>query len=245
VTIAPDAVRDVNAHFYGGEHHIAVRLLADPLMKKVWKEILKESHTLEMADTQKFKDRLDSLPRPYRMETWGAPISSSLAEQACASFFLATSIIFAERARFLGDPPQLRWVQGNSAIKESDIRKESERYENAAKACRDALLFPHRAASDPALAAALTASAVYFDEWIKVLKRSNMNSPYLVERETGGGDDLRAQVRHVATVTREMFGTFMYRTAATVSSVATGSAISWQNVKNWCKDDLTLPSSTS
>jgi hypothetical protein len=225
-SVAPNAVRDVNARFFGGEHYIGRLLCSDPRMEQVWKTLMKEGDAREKTSPKEFKDRLDSLRDIYRMEKWDTPTDGVLLpDQACASFFLATSIIIGV---------------GNHAIKESNIQKELTRCQDAATLCREALCFPHRAANDPDLAAALSLSAAYFEEWAKILKNSNMNSPYLVERATGGSDDIRAQVRHVATVTREMFGSFMYRTVATAASVATGSAISWKQVANWCDDDLTL-----
>jgi hypothetical protein len=232
MTVAPDVVpnivRDVNAFFYGGEHTIGRPLCTDSRMGQVWETLMMEARNRELANPKEFKDRLDSLRDIYRIETWHAPTGGvSLADQACASFFLATSIIFGV---------------GNHAVTESRIQKELKRLRDGAALCREALHSPHRAASDPELAAALAASAAYFEEWAKVLSNANMNSPYLVERATGDRDDTRVQVRHVATVTREIFGSFMYGTVATTASVAKGSSITWKNVENWCNDDLTLPS---
>jgi hypothetical protein len=167
----PDAVRDVNTHFYGGEHYIGQRLLTDSRMGQVWKTLMKEGCARELANPEEFNDRLDSLPVDYRMKNWGAAADElSLAEQACASFFLATSIIFAV---------------GNHAINDRDVRKELKRYQEAAKLCREALYFPHRAANDPGLAAHLAASAAYFEEREKFISNANMNSPYIVERARG------------------------------------------------------------
>ena len=111
------------------------------------------------------------------MEKWGTPTTGvSLTDQACASFFLSASIIFGV---------------GNRAIKERDIQKELKPCQDAATLCREALFFPHRSANDPDLAGALSASATYFEEWIKIITNANMNSPYLVERATGDHDDMK------------------------------------------------------
>ena len=228
MTVVPDVVRDVNARFYEGNHYIAQRLCAESSMGEVWKTLGMEGRNRELAGPKKFKDRLDSLLGVYRMETWGAATDQiSLADQACASFFLAASIIFGV---------------GNHAVKESDVQKELKRYQDAVTLCSESLCSPHRATNDPDLAAALSASAAYFQEWIKIISNANMNSPYLVERATQGHNDVRAQVRHVATVTREIFGSFMYGTVATTASVAKGLLITTKSVENWCNHDLTLPS---
>jgi hypothetical protein len=106
MTMTPDAVRDVNAHFYGGEHYIGRRLLDDPNMGQVWLALMSEGND---HNPQSLEGRLDSLDGLYRMETWGAPTYGvSLADQACASFFLATSIVFGV---------------GNHVVTESSIQR--------------------------------------------------------------------------------------------------------------------------
>jgi hypothetical protein len=185
----PEAVSRASAAL-GNEHYIGRLLCSDPRMGQVWKTLMAEGRNREVANPQEFKDRLASLLDIYQMEKWGTPTRGvSLTDQACASFFLAASNIFGV---------------GNRAIKERDIQKELKRYQDAATLCREALFFPHRAANDPDLAGKLSASAAYFEEWIKIITTANMNSPYLVERAKGDHDDIRAQVRHVATVTRDI-----------------------------------------
>jgi len=154
MTMAPDAVRDVNAFFFGGEHHIAVRLLADTRMEQVWKTLRKEGSDRELANSKEFKDSLNSLPDNYRMETWGASAPSALADRVCASFFLAASIIFGV---------------GNRTVKKYDIEQEAKRWRAGAALCREALSNPHRATVDPDLTAA------------PLLRRRAINAPPLAE----------------------------------------------------------------
>jgi len=224
----PGAARDVSARL-GDEHCIGLRLRTNPRMRWVWRKLVSEGRKRELSNSKDFEDRLDSLPDLYRMEAWDAPTCGvSLAHRACAAFFLATAIIFAVR---------------NQAVTESKVARELKRWRDGAALCREALHAPHRASVDRALSDALSASAAYFEGWAKVLTNANMNSTYLIERASGEErDDIRAQVRHVATVTREIFGSFMYGTVATAASTATGFPISPKDVENWCHDDLSLPS---
>ena len=92
----PNAIRELNACFCGGENTIGQRLCTDHRMQQVWKTLTTEG-TREAEDREKFERRLNSLPKRYRQETWDPDQSMygvSLTDRACASFFLATAIVF-------------------------------------------------------------------------------------------------------------------------------------------------------
>jgi hypothetical protein len=215
----PDAVRIANAHFYGGENCIGRRLLEDPNMGQVWQTLMREGRGHIPKD---FEDRLNSLHRDYRMETWvetwDAPMCDVLAERACASFFLATAITFSRK---------------NPAVAESKLKSEVKRWRDGAALCREALEEIDVARGDPKTAQGLETSAAYFEKWAEVLTNSNMNSPYLVKRKSRGRDHIRGQVRDVAAVTRKIYGSFMCGTVATTASAATGLDISLKDVEDW------------
>ena len=82
----PDAVRIANAHFFGGENCVGRRLIEDPNMGQVWQTLMLEGRGRNPED---FEDRLNSLHRDYRMETWvetWAVRKCDLAERGCAFF---------------------------------------------------------------------------------------------------------------------------------------------------------------
>jgi hypothetical protein len=230
LVLMPEVIREVSSRL-GDEHCIGVLLRTDPRMRRVWQTLANEGRKRELSDPKGFRDRLDSLSERFLMETWGTPTHEvCLADRACASFFLATAIVFAI---------------GNRTVREYDIRAEVQRWRAGAALCRGALQSPHRARVDPALQDALSAAAAYFEEWAELVEGANVNSPYRIgrasrERAPGGkkdvpGDDhIRGQVREVAAVTEKIFGSFLYRTVATAATVATGSLISAGNVERWC-----------
>lgn len=209
----PGAVRQLNAHFFDGAHFIGVRLLEDPNMGQVWQTLMREGRRRNPKD---FEDRLNSLHCDYRMEhwvkTWDPPTRDVLAERACASFFLATAIIFSRK---------------NPAVTKSHLKSEVKRWGDGAALCRQAL---DMARGDPKIAQALETSGAYFEEWAKALSTANMNSPYLVKRASRGRDHIRVLVRDIAVVTQKIYGSSMYRTVATAASAVD---ISWKEVEDW------------
>ena len=211
----PDAVRIANAHFFGGENCVGRRLIEDPNMGQVWQTLMLEGRGRNPED---FEDRLNSLHRDYRMETWvetWAVRKCDLAERGCASFFLATAIIFSRK---------------NSAVTKSKLDAELNRWQFGAVLCREAL---DMARCDQKIAHALETSAAYFEEWAKELSTANMNSPYLVKRASRARDHIRGLVRDVAVVAKKIYGSSMYGTVATAASAAACSDISLETVEDW------------
>ncbi len=190
---------------------------------EVWKTLNTEGRRRAIEEIQPEIDRKDRL---YRRD-WRV---SYLADSACASFFLATAIIFTIR---------------NATVREHDLELEVSRWRDGAKLCREALSSPHRATVEPDLAAALKMSADYFEGWAKFIELTSAGSPYLIKRNaherapggrkgTGGNENVRGQVRELAEATEQIFGTFLYGTVARAASVATGLKISSENVEKWC-----------
>jgi hypothetical protein len=212
---------------------IVDRLLTDPQMESVWR-ILRAKSVDQAA--------LEKLPPNLRLDNW---VEASLEtrdatanDAACAAFFAYAVIIF---------------TLGNRSVKEQDIKREMSRWRDGAAICREALSGVHRATVDPALAAALSMSADYFEEWARSLERSAANSPYLIGRgalerapggkkNAGGDENVRGQVCDVANLTQQVFGSFLHKPVATTASVATGLVIASKSVENWSRA-LRIPSS--
>jgi hypothetical protein len=196
---------------------VGERLLTDERMKRVWKTLNAEGRRCARDDPDDFEGRLNKLEERYRRETWDTapppdtetgfsclpPLLAAklagrmsvdevnredaryrrdlrvayLADSACASFFLAAAIIFTLR---------------NSTVKEYDLEQEAWRWRTGAALCREALSSPHLATVDPALAAALSMSADYFDGHATSIGTGAAASYYVIERNSrlrapGGG----------------------------------------------------------
>jgi hypothetical protein len=235
----PNAIRELNACFCGGENTIGQRLCTDHRMQQVWKTLTTEG-TREAEDREKFERRLNSLPKRYRQETWDPDQSMygvSLTDRACTSFFLATAIVFSV---------------GNQVRRASKIEREAQDWRTAAELCAKLCAEPGapqqhlHAAIDPDLIDALRKSAAYLEKVANFIQTTNEDSPYLIGREAklrapGGNENIRGQVRDVAAVTKKIFGQVLYGTVATAANVASGLKISGKNVAKWCAD-LPAPS---
>jgi hypothetical protein len=200
---------------------IADRLLTDPKMESVWQ-------TLTVTDVD--AAALEKLPENLRLDHW---VEASLGtrdatdnDAACAAFFASAVIIF---------------TLGNRSVKEHDIKREMSRWRDGAALCREALSGPHRARVDPALAAALSMSADYFEGWAGSIERSAASSPYLIGRGARKkgvlrrNDNIRGQVCDLARITHKVFGSFLHVPIATAATVVTGQSISPKSVENWSK----------
>ena len=170
-------------------------------------------------------DRADALHRKSRRAAY-------LADNACASFFLAATIVF---------------TLDNRTVTESKIKREVNRWQDGARLCREAL--NSHATVNPDHAEALAKTAVYFEEHAKFIETMSAKSPYFInrnarERAPGatkgrtGNENVRGQVRELAAVTEQIFGHFLYGTVATVVSVASGLSITPTSVENWCAQPI-------
>jgi hypothetical protein len=172
---------------------------------------------------------LEALPPNLRLDNW---VEASLEmrdatanDKACAAFFASAVITFTNK---------------NPTVKEYDIEQQAKRWRDGAKLCREALSGMHRARVDPALAAALSMSADYFEGWASSIERSAASSPYLIGRGArlrapGGNENIRGQVCDLAHVAHGVFGLSLYVPIATAACVVTGQAISSKSVENWSK----------
>ena len=102
----------------------------------------------------------------------------------------------------------------------------------AAELCRWTREHDITARMKPELMPALDAVAQHFDAVAG--KEGNLKSLLVVKGHRGDGV-ARAYVRVLGQVTRELFGTTLFRTVATTASVALGRKIEWPQVRNWTK----------
>jgi hypothetical protein len=99
-----------------------------------------------------------------------------------------------------------------------------------ASACRD-LIKTRRVGDEPSLSLAFELVAGFFE---KEARREERTDPRFLVKNRIKDDQARAYVRMLADLTRRIFGATLYRTVATVATVALGRPIGWQQVRNWC-----------
>lgn len=195
------------------------RLLVDPRMEKVWAH-LRRKDTIP---------KLDQLQRLERLETWTIPGTHSIQQQGCAALFIATVLEFST--------PQ---VIGTRA----DAQASADRYLHAAEVLREFLSespdpFWSRDAArlrDAANVLIPTLEALA-EAWrqsgnVRILARSS--APHDDNNEVPAADQVRAHARALALATHRIFGEYMYRTVATVMSVAADTTVTERAVRNWC-----------
>jgi hypothetical protein len=238
----PEAVSKVANGDFLGHFPVGERLLTNQRMERVWKKLRTEGIKLAQSNPEAFEKELNELPYSYRRESRDdSPPSDRfdptprrvtyLADSACASFFLATAIIFTFR---------------NRTGTERDLKQEVQRWRTGAQLCREARSSPHRATVDPTLAAALALVTDYFEGHIASIETTAAGSPYFIgrnarERAPGGGknaignENVRGQVCDLARITQKIFGSFLHTPVATAASVATGLPINSTTVENWSK----------
>jgi hypothetical protein len=107
----------------------------------------------------------------------------------------------------------------------------AKQFANVATACRNMIDRDGRVRKDRKLAAALTRVANYFESWS--LEASRVESPHLVKHRTRD-DQARSYVRVLGNETRDLFGTTLYATVATTTTVLLERPISARQVRNWC-----------
>jgi hypothetical protein len=81
------------------------------------------------------------------------------------------------------------------------------------------------------LAAALELVAKYFSA--SAVKLSRAQSPLFVKHRTKD-DEARAYVRVVGDETKKLFGSTLFRTVATVATIALQRPVDWRQVRKWC-----------
>jgi hypothetical protein len=113
-----------------------------------------------------------------------------------------------------------------------DRAAQAKPWAEAAELCRWTREHDITARMDPGLIAALDVVAQHFGKGAR--REGNLDSPLVVKHHYGD-DVARAYVRVLSQVTRELFGTTLFRTVATTASVALGRKIDGRQVRNWTK----------
>jgi hypothetical protein len=189
---------------------IRQRLLTDPRMEKVWQ-------VLQRMEVN--KSGLDSVDSFQRLRAWDIPEDGlSSQDLACAAFFCYAV------TKLSSPPPVITRAQIEDLVK---------RYLDAAVLCRspDYNLLP----MTQKLSEVRSIAGRYLEDQARMWEQRT--SPGIVERSSGtrGDDRVRICVRALATETHRLFGSFLYRTVATVVIVGLEiEPISAKSVENWC-----------
>src|SRR5437899_5205983 len=201
------------------------QLLRDSRMKKVWQELRKRApNDISSKLKEDERGRLQLL-----IEFADLPEQDvSGPDKACLAFFISVAWI-------VGTPG------GRHVWTKAQADEQASQWEKAAASCRWVAhepMFPkHR------FAAAEMAS--FFEEHAVSLRKrgylANLDlqiAPYVLGRSSGsrGDDKIRGYTRAIAVDARRLFGSFSYRTVATVATVALGKDVSQKSVQSWCKD---------
>jgi hypothetical protein len=197
------------------EGTVAHRLLTDPRMKSVWRELKKQEIT---------RDALASLEPRERMSTWDITDRKlSPQDQACAAFYARVAIEFCS-------PRIVRTRE--------QAKKSAKPWHDAARLCWHIMRYEFRPRIDAEFAQALAIVGEYLEKEGQM--REQKNSPYIVERSSRlrRDDNIRVGTRLIGEATRSIFGSVLYGTVAKVASVALRTNISGKNVQNWCTASL-------
>ncbi len=218
----PPAVRDIARAIALGPD-IATRLTSDPRMEPIWGWLKRRAQD----NGGELEARLAALPERWLLEHWGlSEDHAPLPDQACAAF-MACAVITLGVA--------------NKAVTRAGIEAQAKEWRRAASLCQAALALPGRPQFDPELAASLSASGEYLEEYAQYIEASApLNFSHYLPRSSdksgGGGDDLRAQARAIAVGARAIFGSFLYGIVATTTSVALQTDVREKSVRDWCAD---------
>jgi hypothetical protein len=189
-------------------------------MKAVWQEMQRQARMADKAG--ELAGRLAALDRNCRMEHWGvSDIGVSLPDQACAAFFCYAITKLGKRP-----------------VKSTYISEHIGRWRAAARECHNALVgeFPISAEVKKALSTVQN----HFESQASFVEQVKKDNPYFIDRSKGEREDkARATCKALAMGTRAIFGSFLYRSLATVATVMFGTKIDWERVRDWCSD---LPS---
>ena len=229
---------------------VATRLVCDPLMQPVWKWL--KQHARAMHDRGELETRLAALPERYLLHHWGLsellavlPLEEQrppywkfseryapLPDHACAAFCACVMITLGVN---------------NPAVTRAGIEAQASEWRLAASLCRLRLSERSFALLNPELAGHYSAVIADLEEQANFIETAaRLNRSHYLERSSGargaGDDDVRAQARAIALGAREIFGTFLYGTVATVMSVALRIDVNERKVRDWCAD---LPHDTT
>jgi hypothetical protein len=189
---------------------IVGRLLTNPKMEAVWREI--GQYEIEVLPAY--------LEENLRADYWLGPVETppSAKDEAAVAFFACVVI--------------------NTVLKNklacADISAFATRLANAAETTRmvrlNHLVCPAGADTD----ALEKAEAILAQLAAEVRRTSPKGHPFILERRRAN-DTKRAIVRSIASTTKAIFGKYLCNTVATAASVALKSNISHENVRDWCE----------
>jgi hypothetical protein len=213
----PASVKKLAVRVSGFDDELVRRLVTDPKMKNVWQHLLRRAQPVgsEIADSKWIQELLRVSETPI-----------SVKEQTCAVFFLyVINELSAPRA----------------ATTRQDIENLVAPWRSAAEQCRAAISRLSSSANRE-LVKALSITAEYFESEA-ISAGVDANSPYTLKRRSGKPEDnsVRGRGRALASISRELYGSFQYRTLASVATVALQTNVTPRSVRNWCSDLRVAP----
>lgn len=218
----PEAVRAIAPYLFrstsGKRFQVSKRLLIDPRMKSVWRQLLKRNVEPNAISTLQGYQRLRSYDLPEH--------HFIIQQHACAAFY-AYTVVECSSKRTIG----IR----------ADADGLAEQYLSAVRTLRGfAAEFRHFVSPDEALALELAANCI--ERETKWQHAHLLASPYIVGQRTNQvrsfGNLERATVRALAVELHRIFGSYLLQTVGTVATVALNlkNQISKSDAKHWCAD---------
>jgi hypothetical protein len=215
----------------GSAEHLAVieRLATDPKMEAVWKELGKKSRE-KYRSTNRFL-RPATLPIPEMLlEFMKSQTHDAVARQDAAMAYLLHLMVFylfeavpSALSRPKPHPKRRKWEKMAKTLREDAT--EIRRAEEAAKIREPGKI--HDGFSDR-----LDDAALAYD-FLADNPVTPTGSHLFTERNRGDAE-ARVLSTLAAHACREIFGTSMYTTVATITGVALGRQIKWRTVREWC-----------
>jgi hypothetical protein len=211
----PPLVVSVAGKMRGLSAEIVDRLLTDPKMETVWREIY------------------DVKPLPAHLEVnlrvnhWlGHDVEASPKDEAAAAFFAC--VVIETRLK--------------NKLARKDISAFATRLAAAAETARMVRLNPFLHPVDTDVDALAKTEAILAQLAAEVRRTSPKGHPLILEKRTKK-DTERAIVRSIATMTKAIFGKHLYGTVGAAVSIALNleSKIAPEDVRDWCEGLLSTP----
>jgi hypothetical protein len=206
----PPLVVSVAGKMRGFSPEIVDRLLTDPEMETVWREI--GQHPVKPLPAH--------LEGNLRVNHWlGHDVEASPKDEAAVAFFACVVIQVGLR---------------NKARERRDSDALAHRFADAAEMARIARNpFVCTPAAD--IAALEKAEAIFAEIAANFRLEARQVHPLIVDRIMDKDNGARAIVRSIAVVTRSIFGQYLCGTIATATSVAMDTKITLKSAVNWCE----------
>jgi hypothetical protein len=212
----PPLVVSVAGKMRGFSPEIVDRLLTDPKMETVWREI-----------DQPVKPLPANLEGNLRVNHWlGHDVEASPKDEAAAAFFAC--VVIETRLE--------------NKLARKDISAFATRLAAAADTARLVRLNPFLHPVDTDVDALAKAEAILAQLAAEVRRTSPKGHPLILEKRTEN-DTERAIVRSIATMTKAIFGKHLYGTVGAAVSIALNleSKIAPEDVRDWCEGLLSTP----